>query len=124
MSKKILIKAKSKSYPKFEFHCKALKLPTLVGEHKFHPDRRWRFDYCFPELMIAVEFEGGLWIDPNNSPAAHNRPIHFIKDMEKYNEAARLGWFVFRFTPTDANNGKAANYLFDVIQELKKKNGK
>lgn len=72
--------------------------------------------------MIAVEFEGGIWVDPSRSAGSHTRASHFIKDMQKYNEAARLGWLVFRFTPTDASNGKAANYLFDVIQELKKRN--
>ena len=33
----------------------------IVKEFKFHPKRKWRFDYAFPFLMIAVEVDGGVW---------------------------------------------------------------
>ena len=30
-------------------------------EFKFHPDRRWRFDFANTDLMLAIEVEGGIW---------------------------------------------------------------
>jgi very-short-patch-repair endonuclease len=65
-----------------------------VTELRFHPSRQWRFDYAIPELKIAIEIEGGVW-----TRGRHNRGTGFIKDMEKYNAAASLGWLLLRFTP-------------------------
>lgn len=28
-----------------------------VSEYKFHPTRKWRFDYAIVEYMIAIEVE-------------------------------------------------------------------
>ncbi|MBU6392532.1 MAG: hypothetical protein KGQ83_09870 [Planctomycetes bacterium] len=64
------------------------------AEVKFHPVRKWRFDFAHPELKIAVEIEGGLWVI-----GRHNRPQSMIKDIEKYNQAILLGWRVLRYTP-------------------------
>lgn len=74
----------------------------LIPEYKFHPKRKWRFDYALPEYMIAIEIEGGVW---NNG--AHVRGRHYISDMEKYNQAQILGWRVLRYTPEQFNQ-----YLF------------
>lgn len=67
-----------------------------VKEFKFHPNRRWRFDYAIPEHKIAVEVEGGVWTN-----GRHTRPQGFLGDIEKYNTATLMGWRVFRTTPTD-----------------------
>jgi len=56
--------------------------------------RRWRFDYAFPEVKVAIELEGGVW-----SNGAHTRGKHYISDMEKYNSAVELGWVVLRYLP-------------------------
>ena len=39
-----------------------LNLPAPVPEFRFHPERKWRFDFAWPEHKIAVEQEGGVWI--------------------------------------------------------------
>lgn len=70
----------------------------FVSEFYFHPKRRWRFDYCCPELKIAVEIEGGAF-----SQGRHTRGVGFIKDMEKYNNATLLGYKLLRFTPDQKN---------------------
>lgn len=66
----------------------------VVTEYQFHPKRKWRFDYAIPSHKIAIEVEGGIWID-----GRHNRASGFLKDMEKYNTAAVLGWRLLRCTP-------------------------
>ena len=68
----------------------------LVREHRFHPTRKWRFDYALPELKIAIEVEGGVW-----QQGRHNRASGFLKDMEKYNPATSLRWTLLRITPKD-----------------------
>jgi len=67
-------------------------------EHVFCEGRRWRFDYALTKQKIAVEVEGGLWIQ-----GRHNRAPGMIADMSKYNEAAILGWTVLRYTPQELN---------------------
>lgn len=63
------------------------------GEYRFHPERRWRFDFAYPDLKIAVEAEGGVF-----GHGRHTRGMGYVKDCEKYNQAVLLGWRVFRYT--------------------------
>lgn len=80
-------------------------------EVKFHPDRRWRFDFVINK--IAVEIEGGIW---NNG--RHNRGKGFESDCEKYAEAACLGWTVLRFTGSQVCTGKAIQWLIRVNEDI------
>jgi len=65
-------------------------------EYRFHPSRRWRFDYAWPSRMIALEIEGGVW-----TGGRHTRGAGFLGDMEKYNAATLMGWKVLRCVPGD-----------------------
>ena len=88
------------------------ELPRMmlpVREYRFHPTRRWRFDFAWPGEQIAGEVEGGTW-----KYGRHNRAEGFAKDCEKYNAAALLGWRVFRFTREMIEGGQA----FDTLQNL------
>lgn len=81
-------------------------------EYKFHPKRKWRFDSAWPEKMIAVEFEGGIWTN-----GRHTRGKGYENDCEKYNNALLLGWRVFRLTPglcTMENVEKIFKYVHDI----------
>lgn len=53
-----------------------------------------------------MEIEGGVW-----SRGRHVRGSGFEKDCEKHNEAAALGWSVFRFT-----GGMLESNLYDCIK--------
>lgn len=79
-------------------------------EHRFYLPRRWRFDFANPRLKIAVEQEGGVW-----SFGRHTRGSGFVKDMEKYNMAVKLGWRVLRFTPQQIRSGEAARFVEEII---------
>lgn len=70
----------------------------LVTELKFAPDRKWRFDWAIPALMVAVEYEGIF-----STKSRHTTNSGFTADTDKYNRAQQLGWRVIRFT---ANNYK------------------
>lgn len=66
----------------------------VVKEYRFDPVRRWRIDYAIPSQLIAIEVEGGVYIQ-----GRHTRGSGFVKDMEKYNELACKGWTLLRVTP-------------------------
>jgi len=68
-------------------------LPPWQREYQFEKARKWRFDFAWPQHMVAIECEGGTW-----SGGAHTRGKHFASDCAKYNHAAMLGWAVGRFT--------------------------
>lgn len=72
-------------------------LLNFVPEFKFHPTRKWRFDFADVDNKIAVELEGGIWIN-----GRHNRGKGYESDIEKYNEALILGWRVLRYTSSFA----------------------
>lgn len=84
-----------------------------VAEHRFHPTRRWRFDYAWPEHKIALEVEGGVW-----TGGRHTRGAGFLGDMEKYNEAGRLGWRVFRCVPKALVTTATATMIKEAIGNL------
>lgn len=65
-----------------------------LTEHRFHVTRRWRFDYAWPDYQVALEVEGGVWVG-----GRHTSGAGFVKDMEKYNEAACMGWRIIRCQP-------------------------
>ena len=85
--------------------CRANDLPDPIGEFRFHPVRRWRFDWLFP-LNIALEVEGGVFIQ-----GRHSRGEGMIADMEKYNVAQCMGYIVLRCTPKQIQTGEFAQMV-------------
>ena len=83
-------------------------LPTPVAEYRFHETRKWRFDLAWPDLMLALEIEGGVW-----TRGRHVRPKGFLEDVSKYNAATSAGWLVLRCTWADIDSGKA----FETVRE-------
>jgi len=75
---------------------KAAGMPEPYTEYMFHPTRKWRFDFCWPDYMVALEVEGGCFVR-----GRHSRGAGMRKDMEKYNEANILQWHVLRRLPED-----------------------
>jgi len=65
-------------------------------EYRFHPTRRWRFDFAIPEHKIAIEIEGGIFVR-----GRHTRGAGYQKDCEKYREATILGWQLLRYTTNE-----------------------
>jgi hypothetical protein len=84
---------------------------TIETEYKFHSTRKWRFDYAIPEYKIAIEIEGGMWIN-----GRHTRGSGAIGDLEKYNQAVLLGWRLLRFTPQQFNKGDAYILVHELIK--------
>lgn len=86
--------------------------PGVVTEYRFHPERRWRFDYAWPDKKIALEQEGGVWIR-----GGHTTGKGIERDIEKYNEAIRLGWYVVRATPRMIQRGDIFSLLDYLLSQ-------
>lgn len=81
-----------------------------IPEYKFHPDRKWRFDFVFVDdsgygvitdeteaiqsTKLALEVQGGLFTN-----GRHTRGAALMKEHEKLNTAAMRGWKVMYTIP-------------------------
>lgn len=67
-------------------------------EYRFTDTRKWRLDFAWPALKIAVEIDGGQW---HPGGGRHGGDA----DRDKLNHAAADGWRILHFSPvqiTDA----------------------
>lgn len=72
------------------------------AEYPFHPTRRFRFDYAFPRVKIAVEVDGGLFNSYQGKHAGrHSGGMGQKIDMDKGNLACADDWLVFHFIPDE-----------------------
>jgi very-short-patch-repair endonuclease len=100
----------------FTFYVRQKLGVECVREYRFYPSRMWRFDYAIPALRIAIEIDGGIWIQ-----GRHNRASGYIGDMEKFNAAATLGWVVLKFTPQEQYSRKAFDLIAQTISNATQK---
>lgn len=70
----------------------------------------WRFDFAFPEHLVAVEIEGGAF-----NYGRHQRPIGFHEDLIKYDAAINLGWTIYRCDGEMIKSGRALNTTLKLI---------
>lgn len=103
-------KAESPGECAFALHCLAEKLDP-VREYQFNPDRKWRFDFAWPDRKIGLEVEGGLFMN-----GGHSRGAAYERNLEKYNSAAKMGWRVVRYSTDMVLAGTAID---DVLEMLK-----
>lgn len=82
-----------------------------VQEHRFHPTRRWRFDFAWPELRLAVEVHGAV-----HTGGRHTRGAGFTRDREKMNEAQLAGWLVLEVAPSQVESLQAVTWILQAIQ--------
>ena len=94
------------------FQLKALGASEPVREWRFHPIRKWRFDLSWPERLIAVEVQGGVW-----SQGKHGRGSGVAKDYEKLNTAQIMGWKVLQFETSSVNSGEAAQEILEALND-------
>lgn len=75
----------------------AKALPAAQREYRFHPERKWRFDFAWPPELLALEIEGrGM----GGQMGRHQTVSGVLADCEKYNTALLMGWRVLRFPAT------------------------
>ena len=88
------------------------KVPKPVTEYRFDTNgRRWRFDYAWPEKSLALEVDGGGFVN-----GRHSRGTGIEKDCEKYNAALVQGWKVLRVTPKHVRDGRALAWVQEMLK--------
>jgi hypothetical protein len=92
--------------------CAMIGIDGIEREYMFHPTRKWRFDLAIPARLVALECDGAIW-----TLGRHNRPSGWLKDQEKLNEAAILGWRVLHVTPQQVDSGEALGLVERIIKE-------
>lgn len=85
-------------------------LPEPVCEYRFANGRKWAFDYAWPDHGVALEVEGGVGIG-----GRHTSIGGFLRDMAKYNEAARLGWRLVRTVPAKLAKPATVRLIRDML---------
>lgn len=88
--------------------CPPRSLPFEV--HDYDAGRQWRADFYLPDYELAVEIEGGRWVN-----GRHNRATGFARDIEKYNALTKAGIGLLRFTPEQVEDGSAIAFILEVI---------
>lgn len=115
-------------------------LPEPQREFRFHPKRMFRFDLAYPDIKVAVEVEGGSFSHPVKchkcgsmvmmrtksgkmvkvfAGGRHTRGAGYLRDIEKYNSAAILGWSVVRVTPDMVRKGVAVAVVRAILESKK-----
>ena len=91
---------------------RSVRLPEPVREHRFHPVRKWRFDFAWPGYMLAVEIEGGVFVT-----GRHSRGLGMLADMEKAATAMMMGWRVLRVGGKHVKSGAALGWIAALLEE-------
>ncbi len=88
------------------------QLDIPKAEYRFLNKRRFRFDFAWPDRMLAMEVEGGVW-----TGGRHTRGKGYSRDLEKYNLATLHGWEVYRFTTQDVEKGVAIAFMSNILNK-------
>lgn len=80
--------------------------PEPEREYVFHPPRRFRLDFAWPDRMLAVEVEGGIY-----RGGGHTHVKDLKRDMEKGNLLALDGWRLLRFHGDQVRSGEAVDLI-------------
>lgn len=87
-----------------------IDLPKYQQEFIFHPVRKWRFDYAWPDIKVALEIHGGIFTN-----GRHTRGKGFSEDKVKMNSAQLLGWIVIEATTAQVKDGQMLKWITTAI---------
>lgn len=83
------------------------RLPNPLLEFKFMQARDWRFDYAWPDFMLAVEVQGMV----------HRIKNRFLNDVEKLAYAQMHGWTVLLVAGQDVRNPRGVMWLATLLEQ-------
>lgn len=95
---------RAEQHAKFVAALSAEGLPLPVTEYKFAlapMGRRWAMDYVWLPQRVFLEVDGGVFAkgEDGQTGGRHNRGAGWLKDTEKLNAAAALGYRHLRCMP-------------------------
>lgn len=90
-------------------------VPDPEREIRFHPTRKWRLDFGWPAVQLAVELQGTSYAGTH-----HQRSDGLHEDCLKLNAAQLLGWTVLLYTSIDLRK-RPVQVIEEVAGEWKKR---
>jgi hypothetical protein len=82
-------------------------LPMPEREVKFCEHRKFRFDFCWPDIKLALEVDGGVFM----KVSGHTSGVGVTANIEKMNEATLAGYQVIRATKAHMISGQMIEWL-------------
>ena len=113
MNKDQIPKAGSPGEAELALQMRLYKVAHAIREYRFSDRRKWRFDFAWPELLLAVEVEG-----ITHDAGRHQRKDGFEKDLEKYEAAMLDGWTVYRCSTAMVKSGRAVDTIKILIGRI------
>jgi very-short-patch-repair endonuclease len=109
------IQFRANSLPETKFaHLWAATYPELDLHYELqfaHP-RRFTFDFASVQAKVAVEIQGGVWIEKSG----HNSGNGLRSDYEKAKLAAEFGWVLLPITAEQVECGDTLGRIAKVIK--------
>lgn len=99
--------AGSKYLDQLVIQIRAFRHPLPEREVLFHPTRKWRMDLAWPDLKVAVEYQGGIF----SRQASHSSAANIMRDQEKANEAQLHGWLLIYANAKTVSTGQAVDWV-------------
>lgn len=84
----------------FLLQLEAARVPHPECQHPVIKQRKWRWDFAWPSVLLAVEIDGGGWA------GRHLRPKGYVAACRKCNVGALRGWAVLHGTRDMIRSGE------------------
>jgi hypothetical protein len=99
--------------------CALARLPAPEFEVLFHPTRKWKIDVAWPAVKFGIEIDGGVFLQHADGRVGgrHNFGAGYRNDIEKFFEAAILGWRLVRVLPEHITSGQALSWAEHILRE-------
>ena len=81
------------------------------AEYQFHPTRKWRLDFAWPELWLGIEIQGSTW-----ARGKHSRGRGHANDCQKISEATAMGWSIMTVTTEQILKQEAHHWILAAIR--------
>lgn len=88
-------------------------------EYRAVKGRKWRADFAWPDQMVIVEIQGGVF-----SRGRHTRGAGYTADRRRQNALTAEGWRVFEATPEMVRTGEILKLLSEKVFKIGKAKAK
>jgi hypothetical protein len=95
----------------FMVYLNGARIVGFVRNYRFDQTRR-HVDFAWPGLSVAVEIDGGVFIQ-----GRHSRAMGFSRDCNKLNDLQFSGWIVFKLCTVHFNDGSMGLFI-DRLKKL------
>lgn len=99
----------------FDRVCQLQGLPVPVAEYCFARPRLWRLDWAWPDQLLALEVNGGIWESKKRPRGRHSRGVGQLNDMAKWSEAAARGWRIIHCVPADLESQRVMEAIVRAL---------